>query len=485
MARTVSTSPVKISSKTTNPYAQPCFSVFCNEHSVYGGGWTLFDHNLECIGKYSGDGSYAYNQFRTYTSYSPEFFNNYAGSAYYETTSHPSTSAEYGSNTCNNGYLGHQNFFSVTEFSKNAGYVHGNSGRQYKSQAFRDNGCIAGEQNQDYAIFGNHGGSNGTYFTVGPRSACKYYMQQNQRGHNRFLISVKSPSGQGMYGGVGYNPRIKRFVVLESNGSYKHTPVVYDNCPDLRMWGLNEGYFTNTEDAYNAYGDSASKLRQYFEATGASANYAVWDQITTSLDNYSGHGESNWRGIPIICDNGIVYSFHMMPHYGCVLQKWNADGTYEGQSWIASWTTSYGYEQGDRFGARWQTSSDGEYVWAYCPSYYYGSGLYWICIRIRDGKFLKFQTNDGSHSRQMCPIGRSNMFYGTSDNGDNPGLYYRMINLNHHFETRSNGDDLSTFDNSRGAYLLDCAGNSTKYPSVIPSMYNTSLFNNQLPENWK
>ena len=62
------------------------------------------------------------------------------------------------------------------------------------------------------------------------------------------------------------------------------------------------------------------------------------------------------------------------------------------------------------------------------------------------------------------------MFYGTSDNGDNPGLYYRMINLNHHFEVRSNGDDLSTFDNSRGAYLLDCAGNSTKYPSVIPAM---------------
>ncbi len=481
MARTVSTSPVKISSKTTNPYAQPCFSVYCNEHSVYGGGWTLFDHNLECIGKYSGDGSYAYNQFRTYTSYAPEMFQNYAGNAYFETTSYPSTSSEYGSNTCNVGYLGHQNFFSVTEFSKNAGYVHGDNGRQYKGAAFRDNGCIAGEQNQDYAIFGTHNGGSGTLFHVGPRSACKFYMQQHQRG-NRFDISPKSTSGQGMYGAIGYNPRIKRMVVLESDGSYKHTPVVYENCPDLRMWALNENQFANTTDAYNAYSVNDSKLRQHFEN---SSNYTVWTQTTDGLNNWSGHAESNWRGIPIVCDNGIVYSFHMMPHHGACLQKWNADGSYAGQQWNASWTTSYGYEQGNRFGARWQTSSDGEYVWAYCPSYHYGSGIYWVCIRVRDGKWLYFQTNDGSHSRQLCPVGRSNMFYGTSDNGDNPGLYYRMINLNHHFETRQNGTELSNFDSSRGAYLLDCAGNSTKYPCVIPAMYNTSLFNNQLPENWK
>ena len=36
--------------------------------------------------------------------------NEWAGHAYKESSSHASSSSEYGSNTCNNGYLGHKTF---------------------------------------------------------------------------------------------------------------------------------------------------------------------------------------------------------------------------------------------------------------------------------------------------------------------------------------------------------------------------------------
>ena len=66
MARSISTKPATVKSKTTNPYTQPCFATYACEHSVYGCGYVLFDHNLEAIGKYVGDGNYHQNQLAHY-----------------------------------------------------------------------------------------------------------------------------------------------------------------------------------------------------------------------------------------------------------------------------------------------------------------------------------------------------------------------------------------------------------------------------------
>ena len=250
---------------------------------------------------------------------------------------------------------------------------------------------------------------------------------------------------------------------------------------DWRAYALNNNYYAGTTEGYTNKSDSDSKIYQFFNN---SSNYTAYDKASHSnAQSYSGAGESYWRTQTCICDNGIVYSFQMTPGDGCSLEMWNADGTYAGVQWRGNWTTSYGYEQGIRFGARWQVSSSGDYWWAYCPSYYYGSGIYWVCVRVSDGKWMRFNTNDSSHGRSLAPLGKNKMVHSYSTNKDNPGTYFKVVDLDFEFRRRGNADSFSPFDSNYSAYLLDTAGNSTGYPFIIPSMYNTSMFSTQLESN--
>jgi|TARA_B100001741_G_scaffold236305_1_gene197290 hypothetical protein len=491
MARSISTKPATVKSKTQNPYTQPCFATYACEHSVYGCGYILFDHNLEAIGKYVGDGNYHQNQFRTYTSYSPEFWNNYAGSAYMETQGHAGSSENYGSNTCNNGYLGHMGHYSVTEFAKTAGYNRGwPSAHNYNAYGFRDVNSIVGDINQDWAWFTDRDGS-GHRMLFGQRSAAKYYQNRVREGMNMVNVPIQSQEGptsstgttdNRFYGGSCINTRANRVCLMQTDGSGYKQPIVYNNVKmDWRAYALHNNHFAGTTEASAAKSDSDSKIYQFFNN---SANYTAYDRANHSnAASYSGSGESYWRTQSCICDNGMVYTFSMTPGNGCSFEKWNTDGTYAGVQWNGTWTTSYGYEQGHRFGSRWQVSSDGEYWWAYCPSYYYGAGIYFAVVRVSDGKWLYFQSNDSTHGRSLAPLGKHKMVYTYSTNKDNPGTYYRIMDFDYEFRRRPNGDNIGDWDSNYSAYLLDTAGNSTGYPFIIPAMYNTSLFTSQLESN--
>ena len=485
MARTITTKPAQVSSKVQDPYAQPCFAVYSCQHSVHGCGWLTLNHNLEMNSMYMGDGNYAYNRFRTYTSYSPEFFNNYASSAYFETQGHAGSSSEYGSNIANVGYLGHQNFHSANEYSKTAGYVIADAGRQRRGDSFRDVTPIVNEPDQDYAIFLAHNSTTGTWFQAGTRSATRYYSDFSQGGLIRFNIPHKGGgNNQGMYGSGCYNRKTNKFLVMEHNhSSHVHQPVVYNDCPDLRSIALQpKNQWKGTTEQMTAFsGNTGGNIYSYFQDP---SNYTVYNESSSGMNSYSGAGESYWRCVPVLCDNGKVISFSQTPSNGCLVQRWNADGTYEGVLWNGTWTTSYGYEQGTRFGARWQVSTSGKYLWAYCSSYYYGSGAYWICMRVSDGKFIKFQTNDSTHGRTMAPLGMDSMIWTYSHNSDSDqrGLRFKIWELDYYMHTYSDGDTLN-LDNNWSDYLVDCMTNSTDYPFIIPAQYNTSLFHSQLESN--
>ena len=213
------------------------------------------------------------------------------------------------------------------------------------------------------------------------------------------------------------------------------------------------------------------------------ANRDLYDRMTgNGMNQYTGQAEAHWRTMPCLCDNGRLVTFSQTPSNGCLVQRWNADGTYEGVLWNGTWTTSYGYEQGSRFGSRWQVSTSGKYWWAYCPSYYYGAGLYWIAVRVSDGKVMYFQTNDSTHGRMTCPIGLNSMVITYDTNADGPGIYHREIELDYFFNINADMYNMP-LDNNYNAWTLDTAGNSTDYPLIIPAYYNTSLFNTQLESN--
>lgn len=492
MARTITTKPQTVSSKVENPYKQPCFTVYSMEHNVYGGGFITFDHDLEAYSKYLGDGNYAYHQYRTYNDYSPEFMNQWAGQAYKEAQGHAGGSSEYGSNTCNVGYLGHQNFAPVTEYSKASGWVYGESSRQsYIPQGFRDVNTIVGDHHQDWAWYQEH--ENDTpRIRIGRRSACWYYSQR-PRGENYIRYNNKAHATQGMqtgnsmYGGQCYNATTKKVCMVQIDGEGRRQPVILPNAPDFREYALNGGtqgiqYNYGTSLSYNAYTDvTAGPLYDFFNPSSAS-DYTVYDIGEPIYNNYSGHNEARYRAQTCLCDNDIVYIFTMTPHRGAVVERWQPDGSYDGviQDW--NWTTSYGYEQGDRFGSRWQCSSDGRYWWAYCPSYHYGSGIYWMAVRVSDGKWLRFHSHDSTHGRNICPIGKSNMFNTISNNKDDPGTYFRIHDLEYEFNRHNEGDNYGEWDSNYSTYLLDTPGNSTGYPWIIPAHYNTSLFMTQLEE---
>ena len=64
----------------------------------------------------------------------------------------------------------------------------------------------------------------------------------------------------------------------------------------------------------------------------------------------------------------------------------------------------------------------------------------------------------------------------------NYGCRFQTYELAWEFERRVDGDQMNVF-NSYLVYLFDRGGNSTSYPSIIPSMYDILLFTTDLESN--
>jgi len=96
---------------------------------------------------------------------------------------------------------------------------------------------------------------------------------------------------------------------------------------------------------------------------------------------------------------------------------------------------------------------------------------------------MYFRNQDSTHGRSLAPLGKNKIIVSKSTNKDDPGTYFRVHDLDFEFTKRSDGAEYSEFDNNYKAYMLDTAGNSTGYPFIVPSMYNTSMFSSQLESN--
>ena len=69
------------------------------------------------------------------------------------------------------------------------------------------------------------------------------------------------------------------------------------------------------------------------------------------------------------------------------------------------------------------------------------------------------------------------MMIGYTENADDPGYRYRIMNLDNVFEMYHDKQQID-FVGSNCNYMLNVCGNSTQYPYVVPAMYDTSLFSN-------
>jgi hypothetical protein len=369
------------------------------------------------------------------------------------------------------------------------------NGSSYRSYGFRDCVPIVGETHQDYAIFSTTNGNDTPKLMFLKRSATEYY---NMRHNGRYAQQTTLPrnytnrSGSdenfySTYGGGCYNKKTNKFLVMFSTGNGQFKPVVYNNVPDLREFShANSKAFNEQYGALNE-GNNDSTLHEYFNNAANITEYQQIDTWTT-YNNAGGINEARYRPICFLCDNGDIVAF-VQYNSGVNFWRWKgSDQTHDQRQTdgslsqnghyhhTMSWTTLYGYDNGNQFGARWQVTSDGKFAWAYCASHYYGAGCYVMMVRISDGKILRYQHNDGGDGRHPFPLGPNSMGWGKTANGDGgAGMRVGAIDLKYEFDKRGYGEELS-LDGTIMTYAFECGSYSTTYPCIMPAKYDTSLF---------
>jgi hypothetical protein len=480
MARSISFGSTKSevkAEKTINPYSQPCFTLYTMSYS-HGGGFYQYDHNYNLISAMHGTGDNSYSEFRTYSTSAHEVFESTNSYHDINTDRHVHSYDNQVNGTNWVGYLGNISLSGSGSGAGNLGgwgtSLHGN-GSAYRSEAFRDVNSIVGETKQDYALFSHYRGTSGQELWLGPRSANIYYSYRRQNHEGGLMVPLApTNNAHSMYGSGCYNKNTNKYCFMQHDTDGRHTPVVYSGVPDMRMYATTEQNF-GVDQYSNLSHENYGVLRDHFNDTN---NRTVYNEGQRLYD-YSGHAESSYRCQTCLCDNGKIVTFHMTPHDGAVIQRWNADGTHEGVLQRYSWTTSYGYEQGSKYGSRFQVSSDGRYMWSYCPSYYYGSGMYFVCVRVSDGKVVKFSTQDSTYGRLPYPVGKCGMgFLYTSNTDGGTGAHISHTDWDYVFAVHNDQDTYNP-DTAFMPYTFECGTYSTAYPSVIPCMYDTSLFTDE------
>jgi hypothetical protein len=500
MARKLTTASVASQQKTINPFSQPCFTTYALDNGG-GGGYYQYDHNFNIVAADHGDGGGGgYGSFRSYSTTASEFFED--SGSYTSTVTNTSTSSNAGwyvAHTCMVGYLGHMSHSSPGSGAGNMGgwNMSGrDNGTSYRAYGFRDVCPIVNESHQDYAIFSSVSGGTAPQLVFTTRSATDYYSrmfngqytQKTTLPRNYTNRAGSAENFESTHGGCCYNKKTNKFLVMYTTSNGRFKPVVYNNVPDLREFSHNNSKIYNESMSGQSEGNSNSSFHEYFNN---SANITEYQQIdtNTAYNNYSSTNESRYRPIPFLCDNGDIVVFVQTPSSGAQWYRWKGsdqqhdqrqtDGTLSQNGHHHhnyTHTTSYGYEQGRQYGARWQVSSDGKFAWAWCSSYYYGSGAFVMMIRISDGKLLRYQSNDSGDGRQCFPLGVNSMGWVKTANGDGgAGLRIGAIDIKYEMDSRAYGDNVS-LDACLATHTFECGYYSTTYPCCIPAKYDTSLF---------
>ena len=137
-------------------------------------------------------------------------------------------------------------------------------------------------------------------------------------------------------------------------------------------------------------------------------------------------------------------------------------------------TTSYGIEQGSFYGQRTNITWDNQWVAAYSPYYYYGSGMNcWFINTADPTKHYYYQNSTSSSGIGIAPFGEGKFVLRDNENNTNGnGLSFYTIDPTGAFlygrnrgSTVSNGGSLSNYSNSYG---WDAFSTTTNYAALVP-----------------
>jgi len=201
------------------------------------------------------------------------------------------------------------------------------------------------------------------------------------------------------YGSACYNDRTRTLVVITAkDGSNNYRMHIWKNTGTDRSLN-SDNYYPGTLAAFLR----EAKTGMLDAGQGAGIpSYAFYDfqWQANSSQNYS---ESQYRMRVVAGDNGIIGMARMVPsnvsHYATynpatqqLVTSFNTIGL----------TTSYGHEQGERYGMRHNITWDNNWVAAYNAYYYYGSGMNVYFIDTRDPR--NYFTGQQGNSQQGCQL---------------------------------------------------------------------------------
>lgn len=384
--------------------------------------------------------SYAYTSHEMYSAYTTQNYTNALVGT---------NSANYTIAGCsNNSYIGHQ-------------FVLGSATGAFSHQ---DVNNIAAYFVEAGTTIPGVEGSRPDWYIAGNDTTL--YMRQRNSHSTLDTLAVNTsyataPTGT-QRGMVSYNDRTRRLVMITALDAANNYRMHIWTAPNNRLTGKPGELRTFCLNAKN-------------EENGAYYRYRDFSWSTASS---SSHNESRYRMTVIADDRGNVACARFTPSAGLNYMiliaagaGWNTPVDYES---LAA-TTSYGYEQGNRWGIRSNISWDNNWIATYAPYYYYGSGINAFFIDTRDAEKYYFERSTStSIGYQILPIKQSSFIMGQSDNAD--GTQGMRFSLYDPQAIQDSGYKYDGTSVANGAQItgeqrldvIDTGYTSTNYPCLIP-----------------
>jgi hypothetical protein len=279
-------------------------------------------------------------------------------------------------------------------------------------------------------------------------------------------------TGQGTtYGSASYNDRTRTLVVIQArDGSNNYRMHIWKNEGTDRSLN-SDNYYPGTLDKFLR----EAKLGLLDAGQGAGVcNYAFYD-FQWQANSSQNYDESRYRMRVVAGDNGIIGMARMVPSNACNYATYNPST----QQLVTSFntiglTTSYGIEQGQRYGMRHMITWDNNWVAAYSCYYYYGSGMNVYFIDTRDPRnYFIGQHGATNQGCQLVPYQEDKFLF--NDSTHNVDNYYGMRLFIQEPEaalqgrttssTISNGGNIGLVNNPQWG-LFDTEYSSTNYPGL-------------------
>ena len=277
-------------------------------------------------------------------------------------------------------------------------------------------------------------------------------------------------AGGTQYGMFSYNERTGTVVVIEAkDGSNNYR---------LHRW-INTGEgrsFNKSNFKAGMLARFLSEAKSGITVNGsASYNYYDFQWQANASQNYD---ESRYRMRIVVGDNGIIGMQRFVPsnitHYATYTPS---SSTLNTSFNTISNTTSYGYEQGQKYGARHMITWDNNWVAAYNVYYYYGSGMNVFFIDTRDPRnYYTGQYGSTDNGCALVPFQKNKFMwsYHVSNSDGTSGQRLAIVDLE---GLKNNGRTLSgTIANGANLDLtknimsgiFDTKYTSTNYTYLMP-----------------